>query len=656
MENFLNILNEQQKEAVVHKNGPLLIIAGPGSGKTRVLTYRIVYLITAGINPENILAVTFTNKAAEEMKERVVDILQNLNLKIDKMPFIGTFHSFCVKVLRQYIYKLGYSTKFTIYDEDDSLNLIKHILKKLEFNGEQFKAGMVKDIISRLKNEMIFPESYFNKADNFFEKKIAEVYLEYQKELKAKNAVDFDDLLLLTVDLFAKDEDILKKFHDKFHYILIDEFQDTNIVQYQLCKFLAEKSGNICVVGDTDQSIYGWRAADYRNVLKFESDWPNAKIIKLEENYRSTPEILELANNLIVKNIKRSSKTIWTRNPNGAKPVIQETRDEREEAEFILSEIKNLINQGYEPKDFVILYRINAQSRPLEECFIKNNFPYKIIGSLRFYQRKEIKDIISWLRFISNSNDIVSLTRIISITEGVGAATLEKILKLGIENLAKENKIIKNILDLKLYLNSYLQKHTLFETLQEFLKKTNYKNYLEKHFGKNLFYSGMINEAEARWENVKEILSIVKKYNHLEGEEALNNFLEEMSLFSEADEFDENKNVVHLMTIHCVKGLEFSVVFMAGLEDGLLPYAKSSFSIEDLEEERRLCYVGITRAKKNLYLTFARKRTIFGSCLVNMPSRFLSDIPEDIVDFRVKDNYSFLIEEDNEGEGNEDNF
>jgi len=644
-EDLLLNLNEQQKKAVVHIDGPLLIIAGPGSGKTKVLTHRIAYLMASGIKSENILAVTFTNKASDEMKERVENLLSKLNKNI-KAPFIGTFHSICVRILRIEITALDYKSNFVIYDEDDSVSLIKQIIRQLKLNEDQFKYIVIKEIISKLKNELISVEDYKKTIENFYESKIAEIYSIYQENLKKNNIIDLDDIIMLVIELFKKYPAILNKYQEKFKYLLIDEFQDTNIAQYEFSRLLSAKYNNICVVGDTDQSIYGWRAADFRNVLKFEKDWPGATIVKLEENYRSTPEILNIANAIIEKNIFRTPKIIWTQNPSGLKPIVQQLKNEKEEAFFIFNEIENLLSQNYKLKDCVVLYRMNVQSRPIEEYCIKNNIPYRIIGSIKFYQRKEVKDIMAWLKFILNENDIVSLERIINITMGLGTTTFEKIVKNGLENTAKENQIFDNVLKLRSYFYDFLKINTLSRLLIELLKKINYKDYLDRQFGKQK--TDFYNEAETRWENVKEILGIVKSYDGFKGIGALEKFIEDISLFSESDEINLNKEVVNLMTLHCVKGLEFPVVFLSGFEEGLLPHSRSLVSFEDLEEERRLCYVGITRAKQRLYFTFTKKRLLFGGISANSPSRFLNDIPEDLADIRFLDNDYLLndIEED----------
>ena len=619
MTDMLKNLNPRQKQAVEIINGPLLILAGPGSGKTKVLTHKIAYLIHKGINPKNILAVTFTNKAAEEMRERVVKLVSKQYAMpftpLDAMRltgFIGTFHAFCLKILRKEIKNLGYKTSFIIYDEADQLSLIKNIVKELEIDKEQFKPAIFSSKISSLKNELIGWQSFNGSAGNFFEKTIAKVYEKYQKYLEKNNALDFDDLIMLSVKILAKFPEILKKYQEKYKYILVDEYQDTNTSQYVLINLLAKKYKNVCVVGDDAQSIYGFRGADFRNVLNFEKDYPEAKVVILDQNYRSTQNILDVAHNIIAKNIYQKEKKLWTENPAGEQIIVAEAATEADEAEFIIEEIEKIQKEkNLNLNDFTVLYRTNAQSRAFEEGLIKHNLPYKIIGAIKFYERKEIKDILTFLKLIAYPQDSISL---------------ERILKIVPKKIA--GKIVEEI-------QNFSKNKSLTDILKFILEKINYKKYLEKNYNKNLRWE-RIPEYEARWQNVLELFSVIKKYDKIE------KFLEAAALLSGEDEpafvplsgtTAGKKNLINLMTIHAVKGLEFPVVFITGCEEGIFPHGRSLLNAAELEEERRLAYVGITRAKKLLYLTFAQKRTLYGSVQANPPSRFLSDIPENLIKY-----------------------
>jgi len=602
MENILKTLNPKQKQAVETIDGPLLILAGPGSGKTKVLTHRLANLIQNDISSNNILAVTFTNKAAKEMKQRVTKLCK-------KIPFIGTFHSFCLKLLRKEI--VGYKKTFAIYDQADQLKLIKKITKQLDVNKEQFPAKRVLSTISALKSELINFKTYEENAQEYFEKTISKLYEAYQKELKKNNAVDFDDLIMLVVELFEKFPKILEKYQEKFKYILVDEYQDTNPAQYQLIRLLAKKYENLCVVGDDAQSIYSFRNADFRNILNFEKDFPKAKVITLDQNYRSTQNILDAASKIISKNVYQKHKKLWTENPKGPPISLISAWDEKFESEWIANKIKEL---GFKLNDFTVFYRTNAQSRALEEAFIRNNIPYKLIGAVKFYQRKEIKDIISYLKFI-DTEDPISLERIINTPpRGIGEITFKQILR-G-ESEAKEffNLIEK------------AKKKPFPEIIKYILEKTNYRDYLKKKYGDNLIREN-IPEDEARWENIQELLRVAKDYN------SLKEFLESTALLSDADEIDEQKEMVHLMTLHTAKGLEFPVVFIIGCEEGILPHSKSLLNPLDIEEERRLFYVGITRSKKYLYLIFSQTRTSWEAKQANPPSRFLMEIPDNLIKY-----------------------
>jgi len=654
MTNILQDLNPKQKEAVITIEGPVLILAGPGSGKTRVLTHRIAYLIQKGIKPQNILAVTFTNKAAEEMRTRVASLLANKaqhQRRSAALPFMGTFHAFCLQILRKEIKNLGYKTNFVIYDEQDQLSLVKKAMKELQIDKEQFKPSMISSRISSLKNELIDPSTSSGQAGNYFEEIIAKIYETYQKHLKKIGALDFDDLIMLTVELFgglrpvmrqgALSNDrakILKKYQEKFKYILVDEYQDTNPAQYQLIKLLANPPAspnrgepadgkNLCVVGDDAQAIYGFRQADFRNILNFEKDYPKAKIIILDQNYRSTQNILDSAYGIISKNIYQKEKQLWTKNPQGKPIIIIEATNEIAEREFIIQEITALrtvssprcrfgeagrrLKKSLELRDFVVLYRTNAQSRALEEGLIQHKIPYKIIGTVKFYHRKEIKDILAYLKLILHPNDPVSLGRIMNIPPR----------KAGKEITKKAREIVKS--------------KSLTEVLNFILEEINYKNYLEKKYNKK-FYRENIPEYEIRWQNVLELFTVIKRYDNLE------KFLEDTALFSETDELpayergrETKKDLVNLMTLHAAKGLEFPVVFISGCEEGLFPHARSMLNPLEMEEERRLCYVGITRAKEYLYLTFTQRRVLYGLTQANPPSRFLADIPKKLIEYKA---------------------
>lgn len=614
MANILKNLNPKQKEATETINGPLLILAGPGSGKTRVLSYRIARLIQGGVEPKNILAVTFTNKAAEEMQRRVVKLLA----KTATMPFIGTFHAFCLRILRKEINNLGYKANFIIYDETDQLSLIKKLIKELQIDSEQFKPAVVSSKISSLKNELIDWQGLKQTAENYFEKIIAGVYENYQKYLEKNNALDFDDLIMLAVKLFSKFPGILEKYQEKFKYILVDEYQDTNTSQYILINLLAKKYKNICVVGDDAQSIYRFRGADFRNILNFERDYPEAKVVILDQNYRSTQNILDTAHEVISKNIYQKEKKLWTENPQGEPIVVKETVDEVGEIEFIIREIKKLQKLSAKGgpalgwKDFTILYRTNAQSRALEEGLIRHNLPYKIIGAIKFYQRKEIKDILAYLKLTLYPQDPVSLERIANIPpKNAGKTAMDEV-----------RKISKN--------------KTPAEILKLILKETKYKSYLEKKYNKK-FYLENIPEYEVRWQNVLELFTVIKQHD------SLNAFLETTALLSEGDEVETKKDLINLMTLHAAKGLEFPVVFITGCEEGIFPHGRSLLDPAELEEERRLCYVGITRAKERLYLTFAQKRMLYGLTQANPPSRFLGNIPVHLIKFEGFDDENETI-------------
>lgn len=598
--NIVSSLNQKQKEAVTLIKGPVLVIAGPGSGKTKCLTHRIAYLIQQGVPFYNILAVTFTNKAAQEMKERVRRLVSGL-------PSIGTFHAICVQILRREIKALGYEKQFTIYDSNDQITLIKKIIKNLEISTDQFNPRVVQSTISKAKNELINCKEYENEAADYFPQTISRIYSEYQKELKKANSLDFDDLIMLVVKLFRKNPEILEKYQEKWQYILVDEAHDTNHSQYALTNLLADKHKNIWCIADPDQSIYSWRGADFRNILNFEKDYPDVKTITLEQNYRSTQNILEASHCLISKNAERKEKNLWTNNSAGSLINVNEVADEEEEGEFITAEIDNLINQGYGLENITILYRANAQSRAIEEAFLKAGMPYKIIGNVRFYDRKEIKDIIAYLQYIVNPHDTISFSRIVN-TPPRRLARLVKDPSLEVKGFDKFSSLIEELRVLS-------KKISLTELIKSVIEKTGYERYIRN--GKE--------EGERRWENVQEIFTVAEKYD-------LEKFLEEVALLGGQDEI-EGKGMVNLMTIHCAKGLEFPIVFIVGCEDGVFPHSRSLFEAGQMEEERRLCYVALTRAKEKAYMTFARRRRIFGQTAMNPPSRFVLNLPEHLVDF-----------------------
>ncbi|NLS44561.1 MAG: DNA helicase PcrA [Firmicutes bacterium] len=641
MDDILSGLNPMQKKAICHTDGPLLIIAGAGSGKTRVLTHRIAYLIREKrVPPDNILAVTFTNKAAREMYGRVETLVGPWS----KTIWVSTFHAFCARVLRRDISKLGISGNFTIFDSSDQRAAIKKALCSLNLNEENFRPVAVLNEISNAKNELITAREYANKAGGFWEKTVARLYPVYQDILRENNGLDFDDLLMETVRLFREFPSVLQRYREEFRYILVDEYQDTNKAQYELVNILAEESRNLCVCGDPDQSIYKWRGADIRNILGFESDYPDAKIIKLEQNYRSTQTILDIANSVISRNPSRKEKDLWTENGEGRQAVYYEAYNERDEASFVAEEIERSVKEGSSPCDYgdiAVLYRTNAQSRIFEEVFVNCGIPYKVVGGLKFYERKEIKDILSYLRFILNPDDMISLNRIVNVPRrGVGAATLSKYMGYAKEQnihlldafeegagipgvpdktkqaLTEFSKFVKA-------LNTKIHDKSLTEILNDLLDASKYIEALEDE--KTV-------EAMSRVENVKELLSVAKEYDIRDIENrGVAGFLEEAALIADVDTFDEGQEGVTLMTLHSAKGLEFPRVFLVGMEEGLLPHSRALIDDNELEEERRLCYVGITRAEKILYFTFASQRMLYGELMMCSPSRFFKDVPKDLL-------------------------
>ncbi|MDD3839372.1 MAG: DNA helicase PcrA [Clostridia bacterium] len=640
------ILNDQQAKAVRKTEGPLLILAGAGSGKTRVLTYRIAYLIGEhGVNPSNIAAITFTNKAADEMKERVANIVGELGYFVT----ISTFHSFCVRILRRNADKIGYNNNFVIYDAKDQLTLVKECIKELDISEKYYAPKSVKNNISNIKDTLINYQEFAQQSKGDFRKeKLAEIYRLYQQKLQRNNAFDFDDLIMKTVELFETDPDVLKYYQNKFRYLMVDEYQDTNTAQYKLVKFLSEKHRNICVVGDDDQSIYGWRGADVRNILDFEKDFPESETIKLEQNYRSTQTILDAANNLIKNNYSRKKKRLWTSNGRGQQIVLYEAVDEKDEAEYVCQSIKEKLDkQSLKYSDFAVLYRINAQSRVMEDALMKYKMPYRMVGGLRFYDRKEIKDLIAYLRVIVNPLDNVSFLRIINVPKrGIGAKTISRIQEYAassdgslfsaildcekIDGLTKRAiSSIEQFKDIIIELMAIKETGTISELIEYIIEKTGYKEQL---------MAEKTEEAEVRLENIKEFISAAKEYEQGEEQGNIQDFLENIALVSDIDTVDAGGDGVLLMTMHSAKGLEFPVVFIIGMEEGIFPHVRSLFEEDELEEERRLCYVGITRAQQELFMTCARQRTIFGKTNYNTLSRFINEIPENLTNRGNGDN------------------
>lgn len=651
--NLIDSLNDRQKEAVVNTDGPMLILAGAGSGKTKVLTTKVAYLIEEkNIDPNNILAITFTNKAAKEMKERIFKLEGNSAFYIQ----ISTFHSFGLKILKENCELLGYEKNFTILDSDDSLSIIKKIMKELNIDANKYNPKAIKNVISNNKNEIIDPEKYSLYVNTDFDEIALEVYRKYEKSLKINNAVDFDDLLILPLKLFNNNPGVLQKYQEKYKYVFIDEYQDTNEPQYILSKMISAKYKNITVVGDADQAIFTWRGANYKNILNFEKDYKDAKVVLLEENYRSTKTILNAANNVIKNNKVRKEKNLWTQNEEGSKITYYKAFDEKDESNYVVNEIKKLIEKGVNPKDICVLYRANAQSRTVEEAFLTSNISYNIVGSYAFYNRKEIKDLIAYLKLIYNNKDDVSLLRVINYP------------KRGIGNKAIENLAIKsNVLDKSLYEVIDSGKELEFKNMIEEIKKEESHLTLTELIDMVLDKSGMKKsledeksiEADIRLENLEEFKSIAKAMEINEGIVSLEELLDKLALVSDVSEQkNDNEDKATLMTMHAVKGLEYDYVFVVGVEEGLFPHSNSLESNDELEEERRLCYVAITRAKKKLYLINARSRILYGKVSSNVPSRFINEISDEYIEtigkkedsnvFKPKIDKNKMMNEDND--------
>jgi len=631
---LLSQLNPEQKKAVTTIDGPVLILAGAGSGKTRVITYRIAYLIEQGVIPENILAVTFTNKAAQEMKDRIEKLIGD---KIKLSLWIGTFHSICVRILRREIKRIGFDNNFTIYDTGDQSSLVKEILKTLDIDEKKANPNAIISRISSAKNEMISPITYSNNyANTLFEENVAQVYEIYEKELKKRNALDFDDLILKTIEVLETNPEVLEKYKKQFRYVMVDEYQDTNHSQYLLIKMLVNEKNNICVVGDPDQSIYNFRGADIRNILNFEKDYPDVKIFKLEENYRSTKNILYCAQKLIEKNTQRKDKEVWTNNAEGDLIEVFRAFNQNDEGENIVSEIRSIIRKSLNASlnDFVVFYRTHAQSRSLEESFIKNSIPYKIIGGVSFYSRKEIKDIIAYLNIINNPLDLTSLRRIINVpARGIGQSSLKYLADIGSVDDLDALLDIMDTRSKKGFL-SFLQIYKNIKNKSNEVVVSELINFAITEIGYKDYLLDGTKEGETRWENVKELLSVAQRFDEFEPRESLNMFLQDISLITNADNEDYNKESVSLMTLHGAKGLEFDYVFIVAMEENIFPHAQSMTDSSDLEEERRLCYVGVTRARKKLFLSYANSRMLYGGVQSNVPSRFIDEMPQNVLNYK----------------------
>lgn len=640
MNPIFDTLNDRQCEAVKHTEGPLLITAGAGSGKTKVLTCRIAHLLELGVAPYRILAITFTNKAAKEMKERVTNLV---GAQADSI-WLSTFHSFCAKLLRFEVDGFhGYTRNFTIYDSSDQLVLVKDCLKKLNLDDKQFMPRSVLGTISSAKNVLMDAKAFAAKASDFYEQKVADVYALYQEKLRENNAVDFDDLLFLAVRLLQEKEDVREKYQSRFQYILVDEYQDTNHAQYALTKILAARWRNICVVGDADQSIYAWRGADIRNIIDFTRDYPDAASIKLEQNYRSTKTILHAANAVIDNNESRPKKTLWTENPAGNKIIHYQAQTEHDEADYIAGVIYNRHEISHEPYgDMAILFRTNAQSRVLEEKLMRYAIPYTMVGGTKFYDRKEIKDVLAYLRLLYNPEDSLSLTRIINVPKrNIGATTMEHVAayaeEQGIslfEALSSTDEIpvtkrartsLENFAAMIFDLLNDIEGKDVLSLIETVIKQTGYGDMLDKEAEHDP-------QGESRKENVGEFLSVAKDYMDSNPDGNLQDFLENVALVSDVDDFESSDSKVTLMTLHAAKGLEFPVVFLTGLDEGLFPHSRTLLDPAQVEEERRLAYVGITRAERQLYVTNATTRTMYGRISAYMPSRFLAEIPPQLME------------------------
>ena len=629
VKDMLENLNEEQLKAVTTTEGALLVLAGAGSGKTKVLTTRVAYLIEKGISPDSILAITFTNKAALEMKERLTKLIGITAYQMQ----ISTFHAFGLVIIRENYDLLGFKNNFTIIDSDDSLTLIKKILKDLNLDPKIYNPKAIKNRISGAKNELVGEAQYESFCNTDFEDIVLQVYKRYQKKLKSNNSLDFDDLLMMPIKLFKEHPNVLLKYQQRFKYILVDEYQDTNEAQYMMIKYISAKYKNICAVGDPDQTIFTWRGANYKNILNFEKDYPNAKVVKLEKNYRSTKNILKAANDVIKNNEERKEKNLWTDSKEGSKIVYHQALDEKDEAYYVATEINKLINNGEPSDEIAVLYRTNAQSRNVEEALLKENIPYKIVGCFSFYNRREIKDLIAYLKVIYNQDDDLNLLRIINVPKrGIGPKTINNL----IVKAEKENKSIYEVIEK----GKELQFKTLIDELIKLKDSSSLTELVEAVLDLSSMRKELENEntidSEIRLENLEEFKSITKTFEEENGTISLDEFLMEISLVTDIDEHKNETGVVTLMTLHAAKGLEFSNVFIIGLEEGVFPHSNCFDDKSELEEERRLCYVGITRAKKNLFLISAKQRTLFGITNYNPTSRFVNEIDDKYLKFDKK--------------------
>ena len=634
--NYLDKLNPEQRAAVEQTQGPLLVLAGAGSGKTRVLTCRIAHLIDSGVPAWKILAITFTNKAAREMVERA----DALSGESGRDAWVSTFHSCCARILRRDIEKLGYKREFAIYDEDDRMTVIKGVAKSLELSDKEFPPKAIKAAISDAKNRMLTPREWLKDAgDNFRNRKLCEAYEKYEAQLRSNNALDFDDLLIKTLELLSEHPPVLQYYQDKFDYVLVDEYQDTNIAQYQFVRLMAGGKRNLCVVGDDDQSIYGWRGADIRNILEFEKDFPDCKVIKLEQNYRSTANILDAANQVIAHNAGRKEKALWTQCDPGDKVGLYHAMDERDEAAFAALMSKKLISQGVRPGEIAVLYRTNAQSRVLEEAFVRAGVPNRIYGGQRFYDRKEVKDLIAYMRALVNPDDDVSVRRIINEPKrGIGDSTVEALATYAGENelslmaaaldsegaglSSRAQRLVSGFADLMVELTEAMYTMSITEFTEALIEKTGYVKALEE---------SKTEENQTRIENIRELEGAVSEFAKLNPEGTLTDFLENVALITDVDNLNQTSGAVTLMTLHSAKGLEFDAVFLVGMEEGVFPLSRALFDETALEEERRLAYVGITRAKKKLYLSHAHTRMLYNARSANQLSRFVSEIPQRLI-------------------------
>jgi len=634
-------LNPAQREAVEAISGPVLILAGPGSGKTRVITYRVAYLVkVCGVNPRRIMAVTFTNKAAREMEERLLRLVSGSVKELT----LGTFHAICARILRMDGRATGIDPHFVIYDEEDQISLLKRSMQEIGFDPKQYAPRSIKSAISAAKSRLLTPQDYIEHSHSYFEEVVARVYERYQQLLTTSGALDFDDLLMMVVLLFRQNPEVLSRYQDRYLHLLVDEFQDTNLTQYELIKQLAGKHRNICVVGDPDQSIYSWRFADLRNILNFEKDNPEAKVILLEQNYRSTRKILETASCIILANRQRKPRELWTNNESGELTTVVETYTEQEEAQFVVNEVERLVGRGeVKHGDCAVMYRTNAQSRALEEAFVRYGVSYRLVAGTRFYERREIKDIVAYLRLIQNSTDSVSLRRIINVPRrGIGQQSLKQLSDWArsmdvpeyraLQLVAKPeeespspfsphiSRVMTGFVDFMDGLMARSRELNLVDLLDLLVKDSGYQEYILGEL-----------DGEERWENILELRTVAQQYADLVPPDGLAVFLEGVALVSDVDGLDATVDAVTLITLHQAKGLEFPVVFIVGMEEGILPHRRSFDDPEQMEEERRLCYVGVTRAKQRVYLVRAFRRSLMGSSTVNSPSRFLSDIPSHLV-------------------------